>query len=256
MGSLVSAKLKALAVHLLVTGVITAVSAVLVFWVWYPDGLYKYLKGGELYTLIVVVELVLGPLMTLIIFNPCKSKKEMITDYALVGALQVGALAYGIYSTFISRPVYEVFVVDRIEFIAASELAGSDLDDAPAEYSTLPLAGYRSVCVERPADAEARSNILFTAISGKDIELYPQYYRACAEGELVGALYSGERLEAAMRAKGQLSQFGQELPSGEFGWLPVKSRFGAWVKIFPSQPQEESYYLDFDPWDAEPSGEG
>ncbi len=250
MRPIVAAKFKALAIHLLVTGFVTAISAICVYLVWYPDGLYKYLKGQELYKLIVAVELVLGPLMTLVVFSPRKPKKELVMDYVLIGALQFSALAYGLHSTFISRPVFEVFVIDRIEFIAAAELDKEDLADASSEYSRLPLAGYRSVCVEFPSDAEARNNILFTALSGKDVELYPQYYRECVDGEIAGVFYPGERLENAMRAKGVLGQYGKELPTQPFGWLPVKSRFGAWVKIYPNSSLEDWYYLDFDPWSS------
>ncbi|NKI18865.1 hypothetical protein HCU74_15760 [Spongiibacter sp. KMU-166] len=250
MKPIVAAKFKALAVHLVVTGLVTAISAVFVYLVWYPDDLYKYLKGGELYKLIVTVELVLGPLMTLVIFSPYKPKKELVLDYFLVGALQFSALAYGLYSTFISRPVFEVFVIDRIEFIAATELEDADLALAESPYNVLPVAGYKTVCVERPTDVEERNNLLFTAVAGKDIELYPRYYRECVDGEIVAAAYPGERLEEAMRVKGDLGKYGARLPSEKFGWLPVKSRFGAWVKVYPGEGAENAYYLDFDPWEV------
>ena len=62
---------------------------------WYPYP-YRELSGGrELFALVVAVDVVLGPLITLVIFNPAKTRRHLVMDFTVIGLLQVAALAYG-----------------------------------------------------------------------------------------------------------------------------------------------------------------
>jgi hypothetical protein len=67
----------------------------LVFLVWYPNP-YREISGGrELFLILVTVDVILGPLITLSIFNPVKAWKVLRRDLAIVGLIQLAALGYG-----------------------------------------------------------------------------------------------------------------------------------------------------------------
>jgi hypothetical protein len=244
---LLISKLKAVLLHALVTAVVAVFSAFFVFVLWYPSGLARYMGGGELYFLVLSVELVLGPLMSLIIYHPRKSFVHLRRDYAVIGVLQVAALTYGLHSTYIARPVFQVFVIDKVVVISALELDSNDLNVAPESFSKLSVWGPMDVCVSLPADAEAKSTLIFSALAGKDVEFFPQYYSACEGDERIVGAFPRERLEAILRTQNRLSEFSTKLPAA-YSWLPVRSRFGSWVQIFPGNEISEAYYLDVDPY--------
>ncbi|UXD86685.1 hypothetical protein [Thalassolituus hydrocarboniclasticus] len=94
---------QAFAVHLAVSFVIFLVLLLLVFYVWYPGIFFESEKGWKAIALIAGVDLVLGPLCTLIVFNPAKKSLKM--DLAIIALLQAGALIAGSYLIHERRPV-------------------------------------------------------------------------------------------------------------------------------------------------------
>lgn len=97
--------------------------AVLVFWFRYPlflmDGTWRGLMilGG--------VDLVIGPLLTLIIINGKKSVKERIVDFSLIGALQLFALIFGFSQIANQRIVAYVNVDSDFLPVTYSEVSDS-----------------------------------------------------------------------------------------------------------------------------------
>ncbi|MBX9754096.1 MAG: hypothetical protein K2X80_05045 [Pseudomonadaceae bacterium] len=247
---LLVAKLRAALLHGLVTLLVALVSAGVVFYLWYPAPLADKSGGVGLYFLLLLVEVCLGPLMSLVIFNPQKQRSELVRDYFLVGCIQLLALAYGVHSIYIARPVYQTFVVDRFEVVSALELDEEDILAATDKtYRHLPVFGLREVCIERPADAQERSDILFSAVGGKDVQLMPKYYRQCNAGEIEGKAKAGSALIEGLKARGRYEAVAGELPAdNNFTWLPVKSRFGVWVEIYPGGRQAEARSVDVDPF--------
>ncbi|HYI06323.1 MAG TPA: hypothetical protein VD858_15630, partial [Reyranella sp.] len=100
-------------VHLLISAVVAILAAVLVFGLWYP-GAYRLLAGGrDLFLLVTAVDVIIGPLLTFAVFNLAKPRKELRRDLAVIGALQLAALFYGMVTVYEARPIAMVFEVDR-----------------------------------------------------------------------------------------------------------------------------------------------
>ncbi len=243
---MLKAKIKAAFFHASVTLIVATVTAAVVFGVWYPGALAEMTRGLGLYFLLLGVEVVLGPAMSLVIFNTSKPTTELVMDYSIVGFIQLMALAFGLYSVAISRPVYLVFVKDRIEVVAAAELAPSDLEAAAEGFRTLPWLGPRLICVEHPVNPQEKSDVLLSALDGKDIQLLPKYYRACRQGEIAVGVYSKNELFSLTQIKPEM--LSDELKSTNFGWLPVVTRFGAWTAIYKGRNFETPHYLNIDPF--------
>lgn len=248
--SMFLAKLRAALLHGIVTLLVALVSALVVFYLWYPAPLASRTGGTGLYFLVLLVEVCLGPLMSLVIFNPQKQRSELIRDYFFVGCIQMLALIYGVHSTYIARPVYKAFVVDRFEIVSALELDQEDVLSVPDKaYRGLPIFGLREVCIEMPVDTQERNDILFSAVGGKDVQLMPKYYRQCNTGEIEAKAKAGSALIDGLKARGRYEAVAGDFPTNnDFTWLPVKSRFGVWVEIYPGGRQAAARSIDVNPF--------
>lgn len=243
---MLKAKLKAALIHALVSILVGLLTAVVVFCVWYPEPFAKMTHGTDLFFLVLAVEITMGPLMSLVIFNPSKPKSELVRDYGIIGFLQLSALIYGLYSVSLSRPVYVVFVKDRLEVVAATELQEGDAVQAAEQYQSMPWLGPRNICVEMPTDPQKKSDLLMSALEGRDVQLQPQYYRECREGEIAGKAYTRDQFFTLTSLSSD--QIPQTLRGESFTWLPVVTRFGSWVVFFPNGKVSEPVYVDADPF--------
>ncbi|MCK5663476.1 MAG: hypothetical protein KAI17_08310, partial [Thiotrichaceae bacterium] len=102
---LLKAKLKASGIHLGISVFILIGILYLILVEWYPGIFFEAEGGWSGLKLMAVVALVLGPCLTLIIFNHLKSKKEIILDLSLIAMLQISALIWGGLLVYSERPV-------------------------------------------------------------------------------------------------------------------------------------------------------
>ena len=161
--------------HLLISAVIAALLFTAMLLLWYPRPYFRAAGGATLLLLLVGVDVFIGPLLTLVVFDP-KKKKHLKIDLAVIAALQLTALAYGGWIMFSARPVYVAFAGDRFELVAANEIAQADLDKAGIEYRRLPLTGPQVVGTRLPADAQEREALGLASMLGGSIGLFPQHY--------------------------------------------------------------------------------
>lgn len=248
--NLFKSKLIAFLIHGCVSIVFAGATAALVFFIWYPGIFAKKMAGVDLFLLVLAVEVCLGPLMSLVIYNPNKPKSELLRDYSIIGVLQISALVYGLHSTFIARPIYVIYSVDRLEVVSALEIDSSDLKLATKPFSRLPKWGPRRICAELPEDKEKRSDILLSALGGKDVHLMPQYYAECDHLERLEK--KGWEKQPLMQAIENIPKYHSEkvsLKKLQFRWLPVNSRFGAWIEVYPSDNPQNSFSVNIDPFE-------
>lgn len=243
---MIRVKVKAALIHAIITLVVALLGAVLVYQVWYPNELALMVGGDELYWMIIAVEVFLGPAMSLVIFNPTKLRREIVLDYSIVGAAQCMALLYGLYIVSVSRPVYLVFVKDRIEVVSAVELRQADMDESSGRFATLGWFGPDLICVQSPSDPVEKSDLLQSALEGKDIQLLPKYYRECKDGEIIRKAYDKDQLQALTSI--DEDQLPRVLFGKSFSWLPVVSRFGAWTVFFKENDVHKAMYVDVNPF--------
>lgn len=168
---------KASGIHLLISfGVAVLFLSVMLLY-WYPKVYFKASGADHLLTILISVDVVLGPLMTLIVFKA--GKKHLKFDLSVIAIFQLGALLYGASVIWEARPVFVVFAVDRFTLVAANELNDKDLAGARfPQFRSLPWTGPHLVEAKRPVDPEERSKVLWSAVTlGKDIDRMPKYYK-------------------------------------------------------------------------------
>ncbi len=93
--------------HLLLSLAIFIGLAYLVVFVWYPSFFYAIEGGWEGMRIIIAVDLVLGPLLTLIVFKA--GKPGLKFDLFCIGATQALCLAAGLYVVYSERPTFFIF---------------------------------------------------------------------------------------------------------------------------------------------------
>ncbi len=116
-------RLACFASHLFISVLIALLSLVLVFKIWYPAPLDKALGVADIFILLLCIDVVLGPLLTLVVAK--KGKKTLKTDLLVIAVLQLAALLYGLHIVAQGRPVWLVFDSNRIELVQAYEAVTS-----------------------------------------------------------------------------------------------------------------------------------
>lgn len=181
-------RLKPALVHLGASLSVAAAVAVTVFALWFP-GAYRSFSGGtELFLLVVGVDLALGPLITLVIFDRRKPTKELRRDVVVVVALQLAALGYGLQTMSTARPVVLALEADRFRVVAASGVFVPELPSARADLRRLSLTGPRMVRSVVPDDPEQKAKAMALALAGFDIGTRPALWLPWDEGARAEAL--------------------------------------------------------------------
>lgn len=171
---------RAASYHLVISAGIAAITLTVMLALWYPSPLFAAMGGMELIALIVGVDVAIGPLITLVIFDT--RKKELLFDLAVIALLQVAALGYGVYTMSLARPVFMVATDLGIRVVPAVEIDDEELAKAQRdEFRHRPLTGPQLVAVQEPSDKKEREKIVFAALAGKGIQNLPQYFVPYAE---------------------------------------------------------------------------
>lgn len=92
----------------------------LVFGLWYPTPLAAAVGVISIYGLLLAVDLILGPILTFVVYK--EDKKKLKFDLCVILLLQMSAYLFGLYTIAQGRPAWQVFVVDDIELVSPIDL--------------------------------------------------------------------------------------------------------------------------------------
>jgi hypothetical protein len=242
---------KAFLVHLAISALIATALVVLVAAVWYPAPYFAAMGGLVLLRLLIGVDVVVGPLITLIIYDPAKPRLKY--DLMTIAVLQLAALAYGAFVMFEARPVYNVFVKDRFETVAANAIEDEALARAAPEFRTLPVTGPRVVAAKPPTDADEKAQLaLVAAAGGPDLSALPYLYVPYAQeaGSAAAAAKSLAALSRLGREEAeQVSAFATAHGAGRtLGYVPVRARNRDFAAVVDRKTGEIVGYLPINPW--------
>ena len=190
-------------IHLLISAAIAAVSLFLMLRVWYPPPLFTAEGGSDILFILIAVDVIVGPLITLIIFR--SGKPGLRFDLAVIGLVQAGALVYGVHVMFVARPVYIALVDDQFETVRANDLDPANVAKAPPAFRSLPVTGPAYVAVKMPQDLKSLKELIAqTQKSGEVVQHLPEYYAPYPEYK-AEALSKGRPLEGLREADKNLA---------------------------------------------------
>ena len=138
---------QAATIHFILSLCVGGVLFGLLWFVWYPAPMLVAIGGQELFLLIVCVDVILGPLLTLVVFNT--KKRSLKFDLSVIALVQIGALVYGVSVMLEARPVYVAANVDHFQVIQATEVTDENLRKANA---SMPWFGPEWVGTKAPTD--------------------------------------------------------------------------------------------------------
>jgi hypothetical protein len=208
--------------------------------------------GFKLFLLVAGCDLALGPLLSLIVYDSRKTRLALTVDYTIIAIVQTAAFVYGVYSVSQARPAYVAFVKDRLEVIAAGEIAQKDLAEAKgAKYGTPPQWG--PVLVATFVPPKDKTDALWAALEGRDVEVRPKFFVDYAT-----------RIDEIKRSSKPLPVLEQRHPDSQeliaraladlgksaddFVWLPVKHTKGFWTVLIDRQSGYPAAYIPVDPY--------
>ena len=166
--------------HLLISIAIASAVIALMLGVWYPGPLFEAAGGTGILYILVCVDVILGPLLTLIVFK--SGKRSLKFDLTMIGLVQIAALIYGVYVVFLARPAFIVFVKDRFELVTTVELEPEELAKAKyPQFRTPGWTGPQLAAADMPDDPKERSMLLDAALAGFDLQHFPRFFVPYAE---------------------------------------------------------------------------
>ena len=211
------------------------------------------LGGLELFLLVVSVDVVCGPLLTFVIFNPNKSRQELILDLGVVGCLQVVALFYGLHTVWVARPIYLAYEFDRFHVVTFVDLESDDWSKIPAEIDRPSFTGPKLLGVRvAKADDPDYLDQLQLSLNGQDAVFRPDRWAPYErfQEQLLGRAHEVSELKSryaeslaeideAVRKTGQRPD--------QLKWLPVQSRRGAgWVALVDGESAQVVGWIPLD----------
>lgn len=169
------ARWQASSLHLLISIAIAVAVLALMLSLWYPGPLFDAAGGNDVLFILICVDVVIGPLITFIIFR--SGKRGLKFDLAVIGALQISALAYGVHAVYLARPAFIVFVTDQFQMVSAAQLDPEELAKAKyPEFRQPPLAGPLLAFAVLPTDPREVRMFIAVGLAGHDLQEFPRLF--------------------------------------------------------------------------------
>jgi hypothetical protein len=246
-----SRRLKASGLHLLASLVVAGLVAALVFGLWYPYPYGEIAGGLGLFTILVSVDVVLGPMLTAVIAAPAKSLRELRRDLAVIVLVQLAGLGYGLFSMAQARPVHLAFEIDRFRVIAATDIDEGLLPEAPPELRTLPWFGPTTIAAVKPTDPNEQLKSIDLALAGFDLSYVPRNWRPYRSESAMAWSRARPAAQLLAHSPGQVDAVKRMaqvagVDAAALRFLPVVSRRASWTVLLAPPDARPVGYLPVD----------
>lgn len=165
-------RLQAAGLHLLASILLAGGMALLIWQLWYPSPLLEAIGAQLPLMMMLGIDLVLGPLLTFIVFKP--GKPSLKFDLGCIFILQIAALLYGSWTLYQARPVYIAALGDRFHVVQAHQIEAEDMAAAKLEH--LPRTGPVWVGVRQAQDPDEHERIILSGLAGITYGHFPQHH--------------------------------------------------------------------------------
>jgi len=179
-------RFKAFGLHLLGSAIVLTIVLGGLYLGWYRWPGWYLCEALMVVPILLVVDLTIGPLLTLLIANPRKPRRELARDVSIIAGAQLLALLYGAATLWHGRPLYYTFSEDRLQLVQASDIDAAEVARAIKENPSLAPHWYnlpRWVWAPLPTDAAERKSIMSSALfGGSDVIDMPRYFKPWEAG--------------------------------------------------------------------------
>jgi hypothetical protein len=179
-------RLKLFSLHLLSSATVLTLILGCLYLGWYHWPGWYLTDVTQVVVVMICVDVVLGPTLTLIIANQKKSRRELTRDIGIIVAVQLCALTYGSVSLWSGRPLYYAFSENVLQLVQAYDIDASEAKLGREQNPALAPHWYslpRWIWAPLPQDPDERQKIFGAAISGgDDVISMPRYFKPWEQG--------------------------------------------------------------------------
>ena len=115
-------------VHIGASAALIASVFTFIYFIWFPHALAAASGGLEGLGIVAAVDVVLGPLLTLVIYDIAKSKAHLARDIGVIVFLQLSCLFGGVLVVYEARPLAIVHAFDTFHVLSQANFDALDLD--------------------------------------------------------------------------------------------------------------------------------
>ncbi|MGI9291548.1 MAG: TfpX/TfpZ family type IV pilin accessory protein [Gammaproteobacteria bacterium] len=239
---------KAFLAHFCLSALVVLTVLTVILSLWYPGPFFQIVGAFDAIKILIGVDLVLGPLLTLILFKP--GKWGLKFDMGMVATIQLAALVYGVHTLYIERPYYAVFMADRFEILAERDVDKSKISNDA--FLDKPWNGPIFVVAEMPADQKERSKITEEIFfeGGRDVHRRPELWQPYAEA-VADVARNAKPLQDLLQKRPDLeSEIKDFLEKQEsYIYIPVMGRKDILTMVLDAESLKPIDVIHADPWD-------
>jgi hypothetical protein len=244
-------RLRAAGIHFAASALFAAAASLLIFKLWYPSPFASIAGAFTLFTLLVSVDVMLGPALTAVVASPGKALHVLARDLAVIVAVQLAAFGYGVYTLALARPVALVFEVDLMRLVSAADIEPGALQAAPPALRQLSWAGPRLLAAAKPSEGDEQFRSIELGLAGIHLAMQPVYWRDYASQSTTAwrAARPVSKLVSHYPASAeQVAQVADSagLPAEALRYLPLTSRHADWVTLIAPPDARVVGYLPLD----------
>ena len=240
-------RIKASLLHLSGSIVLALLAVALVFFVWYPAPLNKAVGVSHIFLLMLGIDVVLGPLLTLVVYKT--DFRQLRIDLGIIIIVQLAMFGYGMYTIAIGRPAWIAYSVDSFVLVRAAELDTRKSAEAAPEYRHAPWFGPGWVAANAPTDIAAKNEIQSEVLrGGPDLPARPNLYHPL-NTDVVQMRQNAKALPAlkAFNAAALVDQITARYPAAN-AWLPLHAPEQDMTVLINSASGAVVAVVDLRPW--------
>jgi hypothetical protein len=207
----------------------------------------KAIGVTEIFLILLAVDIIIGPLLTLVVYKPGKPGLKL--DLSIIALLQIAALIYGMSTVFAGRPVFIVYNQDRFDIVRPIEIDATSAKKAElANNESAKISWFRPrwIGAVAPTDRKRAEEIMFSALDGgADWPQLPELYVPL---EQVKQQMLKRAKPLAELRKLDKNNILLEIKDDHIKWLPLRSKTQDMSVLIDGDTAEIIKVVNINPW--------
>ncbi len=234
--------------HLAISIVVAIIIIGLVFFIWYPAPLAKAIGVTHIFLMLIAIDVIIGPLLTLLVYK--EGKKTLKMDLSVIIFIQLIALGYGVFNITQGRPVWISYEhADKFDIVRANEIEQTGMHLADQKYKQMNWLSPTFISIKKETTVQAQNKRLFDDLSQGIMPVhYPERYTTLGQAK--------EGIQKYAKKLDELKKYNKEIevltilkqyPQAD-SWLPLRATAIDMVVLLNKQKAEVVKIVDLRPW--------
>ena len=215
-------KIKASFFHFMLSALAVSLIFIAVMYFWFPLLYIDVTNFKEIAIILIAVDLILGPLLTFVVFNP--KKKSLRFDLSVIVSVQLIAMSYGLYTIYLTHPVYITYFDNGFNIVTAKQATPEK-----SKFKNLKVSKFSSsTFTYMEVDDMSRGKLFEEAMNGgRDIEAHAEYYQPYEENisKILSKSLNSKLImdshEKTIKEKLNNLSITKDKPISDFAYLPL-----------------------------------